>query len=218
MKKLLLLLLILAFQTVTGDEPTGQKKKEPIDWFKEASYCIAYELKDTHDKISEAPAQKDFEDLQRSRILQTRTHLNVAALTTRISRQKLLTKEQIAELTKATFKSKVHYPTYDCYFPHHIFIFYDDFGDPRACIEVCFECVAIKYARNLKDPTFPKEIYTTEEESDPFGGGVPQYEDWSPFQATGDFLAIAKICIDSGMGLGTFKTIEEFQEKHQPAK
>ena len=133
-------------------------------------------------------------------------------------KQAILTKEQIAELTKATFKSKVHYPTYDCYFPHHIFIFYDDFGDPRACIEVCFECVAIKYARNLKDPTFPKEIYTTEEESDPFGGGVPQYEDWSPFQATGDFLAIAKICIDSGMGLGTFKTIEEFQEKHQPAK
>jgi len=102
--------------------------------------------------------------------------------------------------------------------PHHIFIFYDDFGDPRACIEVCFQCTAIKYARNLKDPTFPKQLDTTEEDLGPFGGGGPQYEDWSPFRTSGDFLAIANICLQSGMGLGEFKTIEEFQEKHQPSK
>ncbi|YCM43985.1 hypothetical protein V2O64_21990 [Verrucomicrobiaceae bacterium 227] len=217
MKKRLFLLLILAVQTVTGDEATEQKKKDPLRLFHEATYCVAYELGDPPQNPEVVSSDKSFESLKKARILQTRTHLNVIGLTSQTIRQKLLSKEQITELTNATFKSKVYYPAFDCYDPHHVFVFYDFFGKPHACIEVCFTCNAIKFARDLNDPTTPRKLDKSEYEPEPFGGDdYDRYEDWSPFRASGDFLAIAKICIDSGMGLGEFKTLEEFQKARQP--
>jgi hypothetical protein len=217
--KTLLLALLFAFQAATAEEPKNRTSAAPINWFSEASYYVACELGDPPTNPAKASSNKHFEDLKKCRILQTRTHLNQIGLTAQTIHQKLLSKDQIAELTKATFKSTVHYPVFDCYDPHHVFVFYDDFGKPVACIEVCFECNAIKYATDLTTSLLPKVIGKSENESDPFSGGNDtQYENWPPFRASGDFLAIAKICIHSGMGLGKFKTLEEFEKARQPSK
>ena len=218
MKSRLFLLLVLTFQSLTGDEPTKEKEDDSLKYFQTAAYCIAYELSDTAKKISDIPSQKDFESLQKSRILASRTHLNIVGLTTRTIRQKLLTKDQIDDLTKATFKSKVHYPAMDCYDPHHIFIFYDFIGAPLACIEVCFTCNAIKYAPDFQNLSLQKKLDASEEDPDPFDDDGSQFKDWSPYIASGDFLAIAKICIQAGMNLGEFKTVEDFNQARQPSK
>ena len=54
-----------------------------------------------------------------------------------------LTKQQIADLLRATFNPTHRVNPAACYDPHHIFIFYSDDGTALSAIEVCFSCTGI---------------------------------------------------------------------------
>jgi hypothetical protein len=70
----------------------------------------------------------------------------------------------------------------DCYSPHHVFVLFSDEGVPLGCIEVCFECYAVKYLPNKGGP-----------------------------KSSPDFLALAKLCFDAGLTIGEFKDFESYK-------
>lgn len=218
-------LIPLIFSNVLLAEEKKDEEPGSLHRLKQAAFCIAYELRDAErKKIQVATIEPDdpFESrFPDNRIIIDRRHLNIAGLTSWTKSQKLLSLDQLKELTKATFEAKVYHPPMDCYAPHHAFIFYDITGIPVACIEVCFTCNAVKVAENLFDPKpWPKDK-NQEQERDPFArdSGIDDSRSWQAYSRSSvDFLTIAKLCQKLEMGLGPYKSIEEFKKTNTPKK
>lgn len=193
---------------------------------KEASFCIAYEIRDA-DKREErffTPAPDGpFSDSSGEKmshiprnILISRDHLDIASLISRTTKHKKLTKNQIASFNEAIFKPKQIYPQMLCHDPHHIFLFYDQLGIPTACLEICFSCNSIKFGDRLLNPPLPKNK-SKDSPHEPFEDTSTD-QDWHAFNLHGDIVAIAKLCHQLGMGLGKYKSLEEFQKHRKPVK
>lgn len=183
--------------------------------FQEASFCIAYEIRDADKREERLTTAGPFQgndpeakvpSIPIGGIIISSGHLDFASLISRTTRQKKLTKEQLVSLNQAAFKPKATYPLMACHNPHHIFLFFNEHGIPTGCLEVCLSCNTIKFAHRLLDP--PR----LPEESD--DGKID--DDWSAFTLEGNILAIATLCDELGLGLGKFADLEAFKKARKP--
>jgi hypothetical protein len=203
--------LTLASKGQTFDPPVIPKV------FQEASFCIAYEIKDADKReerlitdsgiLGDGP-EKKIPYIPPSGVVISSGHLDLASLISRTTRQKKLTKKQLASLNQAAFKSKVLYPRMACHDPHHIFLFYNEHGMPTACLEVCLSCNTIKFAHRLLDPP------PLPEESE--DGKID--DNWRAITLEGDILAIATLCDQLGLGLGNYESLEAIQKGKNTVK
>lgn len=67
-----------------------------------------------------------------------------------------LTPKQSNRLLSAIFSEGEALPHVACYIPHHIFIFYDDAGEAKRAIEVCFECNGVHTVPALSEGQWRK--------------------------------------------------------------
>jgi len=62
---------------------------------------------------------------------------------------KVLSKDQIAKLSKAINDKHPSHPAAGCYIPHNLFVFYNN-GKPVAYAEICFDCMGYNAFPNQK--------------------------------------------------------------------
>ena len=211
----LIAIILFGLSSLAGYGQTIEKTAIP-KVIRESSFCIAYEIRDA-DKREERLVTAGLFGINPDEkipyippnIIVSGGHLDIASLISRTVRQKRLTQEQQTLVNNATFEPKVIYPRMSCHDPHHIFLFYNEYGAPTACLEVCFSCNSIKFADKLLNPKpLPKG------ESEDFS----KDGNWDAPITTGDMLAIAKVCQQLGMELGKFKNLEELQKARKPTK
>ena len=77
--------------------------------------------------------------------------LDVAAVIAAMKKRIRISKEQLSSIMAAVLDSNVQAMLADCYEPHHLVVCYDEFGTPKAAIEICFGCnqVRIRPGENL---------------------------------------------------------------------
>lgn len=71
--------------------------------------------------------------------------------------EQALQPRQIDHLLQAGFASKVHFPRAACYAPHHVFVFYNQAGQPVAACEFCLSCKGFATWPDEKPPRQPND-------------------------------------------------------------
>jgi hypothetical protein len=92
-----------------------------------------------------------------------------------------LTPAQVDKLIQCLYGKNEKMFSAACYFPHHLFVFYDASGNVINTVELCFSCTGV-----AASPDMPKKQWYLH-----------------------DFRGLARLCDECGIGLGT-KTAEEY--------
>lgn len=154
---IILTLLLIGISYASEDEvndPFGSDAQpEPaakISEFPEWTFCIAYNFRDADKRDSRPnPFKESSEDdyIHPGSLIIPTYMLDTAGLVSRTISQKKINKDSAQRLFNLSLKANKNdrkYPALDCYDPHHIIIFYHDWGIPVGCIEVCFTCNELK--------------------------------------------------------------------------
>lgn len=158
------LLPLLCSPCHAEDQPDGKKA---LDLISQSAFCIAYVFRDADARdlrpgMAGDPFQTEGEKKESVRegsiLSQGEGIVDVAALVSRATAQARVSKAQISRLTTAVLKSDSLFPIFDCYDPHHAFVFYSPHGDPLCCIEICFSCTGFKSSPKLRMMTVEEEL------------------------------------------------------------
>lgn len=141
----------LALSLITAGTITAEPVPFPLPGITpEASFCVAYVLRDPDARDSRPAPDDPFADNGESlpyNVLRSDGKVvDVAALTSLVTAQAHLTKEQITATYKAVIDGQSRFPVMECYDPHHLIICYSETGTPLSCIEMCFTCNRVKIA------------------------------------------------------------------------
>ncbi len=174
-----------------------------ISEFPEWTFCVAYNFRDGDERDArpipkDDPFGQDGDDsedahISRGSLLIPDFLLDTAGLVSRTTSQKKIKKDLAQKIFDLTLKENQANNILlgsDCYDPHHIIVFYQDFGIPVGCIEVCFTCnrAKIYHRKNSIDPAV--RVYPT---SQP------------------DFLAIATLLDQVGLPLTPYKSLADYK-------
>lgn len=132
---------------------SGERSIRGESRFPSYDFCIAYILGDSEEQDARPRDESDpFEGSSASRsLLSLDKGIDMAALVSRATHQRILAAPAIERLKDCVFKSSSTTPTMDCYEPHHLFVFYTSTGQAVAGIEVCFTCSRVKLFPPIKD-------------------------------------------------------------------
>lgn len=208
-----LLLITSSWASEEGNYDPFQSEPKPtteevgkISDFPEWTFCVAYNFRDA-DKRDARPSpfksgdskSSEYKDgsedtyIHNGSLLLPKYMFDTAGLLSRVTSQKMINKVSAQRIFDLTLKdNKRQYLTYDCYDPHHIIIFYQDYGIPVGCIEICFTCNRARISCRKKGTESTIRIYPA---SHP------------------DFFAIATIIHESGLSLSPYKSLVEYKEK-----
>ncbi|QIF01488.1 hypothetical protein [Roseimicrobium sp. ORNL1] len=163
-------LLLAALQSLlcipcrAEDQPAGNKA---LDLISQSAFCIAYAFRDADDRdlrprLAADPFGTKGETEEStsgvSILSQGEGVVNVDTLVSRVTAQARVSKTQISRLTTALLKTDSLFPIFDCYNPHHAFVFYSSQGDPLCCIEICFSCTGFRTSPKLRMATMDEEL------------------------------------------------------------
>ena len=164
--------------------------------FPEWAFCVAYQIRDADDRDArpvDPHGEKDPFNDKDTRIpyglINERNIVDVAALSTRIVKSKVLSKQSANEVIRGTTQGAEQHPVMECYEPHHIFIFYAYEGHPVGAIEVCFSCNRVKMNPEVR-----------------IGGGRGSLE-------TADLAGLAKIAFAAGLDLKPFASVHAYVQR-----
>lgn len=158
------LLSLICIPCHAEDQPTGNKA---LDLISQSAFCIAYTFRDADERDLRprlaadpfaAKGEKEEGIREGSILSQGEGIVDVAALVSRVTAQARVSKAQISRLTTAVLKTDALFPIFDCYNPHHAFVFYSPHGEPLCCIEICFSCTGFKTSPTLRVATVDEEI------------------------------------------------------------
>jgi hypothetical protein len=156
------LLLFCSPCLVADDHPSP---KRAADLISQSAFCIAYVIRDADNRDQRPvpdgdPFQPSEEGVREGSILSRGGDgiVDVPALTSRVTAQARLSKEQISRLSAAVLETDHFHSIADCYEPHHAFVFYSRQGDPLCCIEICFSCNRIKTSPELRGISTNEEL------------------------------------------------------------
>lgn len=177
----------LIAQPVFSEETS---KPEPVS-FPQWSFCVAYQFRDVgsnNDKNRPCDETDPFGgEWSASSLLHDKNTVDVAGLTTRVIKSKILTHSVGKSVEKAATTTTKQNWVMDCYSPHHLFVFYTTEGKPIAAAEVCFQCNRVKIA--------PKSCE---------GVNAISYIE------NADLKMLAKIASDAGFSIEPFKSYDAY--------
>lgn len=151
--RLLALGLMLSPFVLQADEVS----KLPLpDIIADSAFCVAYVIRNADARDARPNHPQDplpdasGETIPRGAVLGSDSLIDVAALTSRVTAQARITKDQLAATYKAVINGQSRFPVRECYDPHHAIIFYSNGGKPLCCIEICFSCNRVKIAPEFR--------------------------------------------------------------------
>lgn len=191
------LLPLLCIPCRAEDRRSGNKA---LDRISQSAFCIAYVLRDADERdlrpgLAADPFRtKDEEESTTgvSILSQGEGVVNVDTLVSRVTAQARVPKAQISRLTAALLKTDSQFPVFDCYEPHHAFVFYSPQGEPLCCIEICFSCTGFRTSPKLRMRTMDEELKAV---------------------VGADLREIARIFDELKLPLTPYKSLEELEKR-----
>lgn len=141
-----------SMSALAADEPLKMEKVHTSEtWMAMVDpwFVMVYHLGDfeecdkrpTHDPFTPGGEEK----LPTPRFLSQGSELlDVAAVIAATKKRIKISKEQFASLMEAVLDSNIEAFVADFYDPHHLVVCYDEFGAPKAAVEICFGCNQIR--------------------------------------------------------------------------
>jgi hypothetical protein len=187
---LIRLVVFLLASAIAGrsEEPPAKQRNAFPKW----AFCVAYQFRDADERdarpVDPNGEKNPFDDGNTwipHALLNGRSIIDVASLSTRAIKSGTLKHEVAEQVIRGATQGAKEHPVKECYEPHHVFVFYSYEGQPVAAIEVCFSCNRVRMSPEVLERA------------------TGSFE-------TADLAALAKIASATGLSLSPFVSLEEY--------